>query len=438
MKNTEEFGRRVLAERGQRSQTDVDQQGGPYRQLLSRIENGDDIDITDATLTKIDNALHWTPGFAEALLYATQPAPDTPEQLHGQVENPHRLLGYNRHGDAIEGTNLIACNLAFYALFPMLAARSTTTLVDINVVGPFLGMVGISNSGALAKLVEQWPGRTTRTGVLADDPRLGGADLDPIAIDPIRGIESLTAARRLAKLALATHLPNRGPQASELGLTLFAKSVQLATDSTLNGHKLLTTDSTPLDFWKHFINQSGISEIAAAPADCTHAFQGILEANDVMIDLHAAPDLPTQAKKAATEYENGFGPRRVNPVNRYPECLVEIVNQPTPAAPADLHGALIVFDSGITPELHDIMEDRTQGPITVVTARGWAPDDNSSSQSIVITSPDHLEKYSTQHGAATLADYNRTTGVAVYTGPPCDRRRLNAAPQTATAIHLDF
>lgn len=435
MKNTEEFGRRVLAARGQRSQTFVDQQGGPYRQLLSRIENGDDIDITDATLTKIDTALHWTPGFAEALLYATQPAPDTPEQLH-EAEHPHRLLGYNRAGEAIEGTNLIACNLAFYALFPMLAARSTTTLIDINVVSPSsVGMAGIDDSGALAKLIEQWPGRTTRTGVLADDPRLGGADLEPIAIDPIRGLESLTAARRLAKLALAVNSPQRGPDASELGLTLFAKAIQLtAADSTLNGHKLLTADSTPLDFWKHFINQSGIHEVPTAPADCTWAFKGILEASDMMIDLHAAPDLPTQAEKAATEYEKGYRPD----LNRYPERLVEIVNQPTPAAPADLHGALIIFDSGITPELHDIMEDRAQGPITVVTALGWAPDDNSSSQSIVITSPDHLAKYITQHGAATMTDYNRTTGVAVYTGPPGDRRRQNTAPQTATAIHLDF
>lgn len=435
MKNTEGFGRRVLAARGQRSQTDVDQQGGPYRQLLSRIENGDDIDITDATLTKIDTALHWTPGFAEALLYATQPAPDAPEQLR-EAEHPHHLLGYTRHGEAIEGTNFIVCNLAFYALFPMLAARSTATLIDINAVSPSsIGMVEICDSGALAKLIEQWPGRTTRTGVLADDPRLGGADLEPIAIDPIRGLESLTAARRLAKLAIAANGNQyKGPAPSELGLTLFAKAIQLTTGSTRNGHELLTANSTPDSFWKHFINQSGIHEVPLAPADCSWAFKGILEASDMMIDLHAAPNLPTQAEKAAAEYENGYRPD----VNSYPECLVEIVNQPTPAAPADLHGALIVFDSRITPELHDIMEDRTQGPITVVTALGWAPDDNSSSQSIVITSPDHLEKYSTQHGAATLTDYNRTTGVAVYTGPPCDRRRLNTAPQTATAVHLDF
>lgn len=409
MLNTPTFGEFVKAARGTRSQADLAGKADTFRQRFGQIESGQPHDLTETALAQLDAAFEWPTEFAQAALRATlndhhDTHPTTYQPYDASDRGPCRL-GYFADGSVLTSVNRIASTAPAAAFFPMIAAAGRTTLIDIHALDD-------DERLALGGLASQWNDITNASGravcTIAANPDSIGTGWTPIAIDPLPGITSLSQAltltRRLRPI-IEKHLPTDD---MAIALSLLAAAIdlgdaqhKLGQSTHTNGIALIARPQGRSTSWGRLLEVAGLPPHRYQRVDLTRVFRGLFDARDALIDI-------------------AYDPGAATPIS--------MRRQPEVVAAQDLNGALLLFDSHLTPELpvvvHAALAAAGHLLPTVITGAADLFSDDFTGLVIDIhkiatalpTDRDWLRQWSAgELKYATITNYDSVTRRAVYT-----------------------
>lgn len=332
MLNTPSFGEFVKNARGPRSQTDLADKADTFRQRFGQIESGQPHDLTETALAQLDAAFEWPTDFAQAVLRATlndtydeQPVTYQPYEVSDWETCP---LGYIADGSPLISVNRIVSTAPAAAFLPMIAADRRTTLIDIHALDD-------DEHFAFGQLARQWESLTNGAGraarTFATHPNSGSERWDPIAVDPLPGITSLSQAltltRRLRPI-IEKRLPDTEDMAIALSLLAAASDLGDAQhphgSTSINGITQIARPDGPSGSWPRLLEVAGLPLHRYRQVDLTRVFRGLFDARDALIDIL---------------YNSGA------------TVPISIIREPEVIAAQELNGALLLFDSRLTPEL---------------------------------------------------------------------------------------
>lgn len=336
--NTAEFGRLFREARGQQTQDEIDELGGPYRQRQSEIERGDPIDLTPAVLNQIDTAFRWTRGSAETLLTSRDALSEPPAEL--DTIGP-RALGFDTGGREIPMPPKLIVDTSV-DLTPLLQRWDGLILIDVK-AADFMRTPPAPG--------DWWPRVVYRTG--ANEP----ADAQPIAIDPLAGLTSYRRAWALASLPI----PGKHDGGERAALTLLFTAAEMHREG-IDGLTALSklAQSSPvydsaLDRWREFHRASGLTSRLAKPEfkETAALFTGLMAARDMLVEV-----------------EISYTPNKPGDNN-------VTASVPKTVPPSALAGGVLYFDSAVCPELPlviDWAQTSHQPPPLLLTLTGGRVD----------------------------------------------------------------
>lgn len=412
MLNTPAFGEFVKTARGARSQADLADKADTFRQRFGQIESGQPHDLTETALAQLDAAFEWPTDFAQAALRATLNATDVLRQP--VTYQPYEVsdwetcpVAYLADGKPLISVNRIVSTAPAAAFLPMIAADRRTTLIDIHALDD-------DEHFMFGQLARQWESLTNGAGraarTFATHPNSGPERWDPIAIDPLPGITSLSQALTLTR-RLRPIIEKRLPDTEDMtiALSLLAAAIDLGDaqhthgSTSTNGIAQIARPEGPSGSWPSLLHVAGLPLHRYRQVDLTRVFRGLFDARDALIDILYNSDatIPTS---------------------------ISIIRDPEVVAAQDLNGALLLFDSRLTPELPVVVHAALAAaghplPTALTDTPDLIPDDFAG---LVIdinklpttlpTDPGWLRQW--RDGGlnyATITNYDSVTRRAVYT-----------------------
>jgi hypothetical protein len=203
MRNTPEFAEYVKMARGERTQEQIDDLGGPVRQTQSRIENAEAFEITSGMLSMLDKAHDEAPGFFDAILRTGHPVPAKISELryrNAQIIPVVGFVGYDvQSSQERELPRRLQMTTGRYGIFPLLGMLNNpgigTVLVDTATLN---GRVkGVSD---LPDVFEAWRSRHPESTPWTTVPDLHlRYGFQPLIIDPLSAVTTLGQARDLVR-----------------------------------------------------------------------------------------------------------------------------------------------------------------------------------------------------------------------------------------------
>ncbi|ORW12233.1 MULTISPECIES: hypothetical protein [Mycobacterium] len=359
---------RETRERSGRSQQEVHDAGGPYRQAQAAIESEQGDHIPDYFLPMFDHAYGWPRGYTQALAelgeyienpelgdalrgderdaavladYDGQPPPTVWKTFGGLYEDPNQATGYSpaylgfdpTTGEPVCLEGPLLTNVPFEHLHPMILARHGTTTIDVNVVdaNSMNTLTSHYAGGYVPESAAQQPIKLYRTGT--SDP----AQAEPIAIDSLSEITLLSEAKNLAAALrkIRPHVPTTTIRAAFTFLAIVA----FGEDPILTMTELLRrgTDTAATEFntrfeqfWQEFYDPAKAGpELARPDHHACDLLAGVLAARDEVLTI----DIGNHKGQRHPRYDI---PRTVRPDSILP-----------PSAPP----AMLFYDSNIAPEM---------------------------------------------------------------------------------------
>ena len=200
MRNTAEFAEFVKNARGASTQEQINNAGGPVRQTQSRIENGEDFEITKGMLDMLDKAHKRPPGFFDAILQTENPVPASFNERCYRDAQFTPIVGYHAQtGYAHELPRRLQVTtgpFGFYPLFGMLNTPGIgTVLVDIATLRNHA-----DGATDLPELLDRWGQRHPKSTPWTTVPELHlHHGFRPLIIDPLSAVSTLGQARDLVR-----------------------------------------------------------------------------------------------------------------------------------------------------------------------------------------------------------------------------------------------
>ncbi|KDE96846.1 hypothetical protein Y900_029885 [Mycolicibacterium aromaticivorans JS19b1 = JCM 16368] len=300
------------------SQQKVADAGGPHRQLQAALEKGEEPEASSGVLLMFDQAYGWPRGYTQAVaeLGVYQQTFDQPPALAGDEHDRRAFLDYrgqpehtvghatktfaalyrnadhdSRTGAAYLGffsdtgqpcylDGPVLTNVGFNVLYPMLLSRHGITTIDIHVTDDeTLDKLRFLTSGEMAEGVGHNKVHWYRIGT--NRSALGSAST--IAIDPLAGITTLSAAKLLAAelLRLRPHVPTTPLQAGYTFLAVVAFGED--TFTTLTELKRQGTDLKArefaarfAEFWEKFYDPQAGPDVAEPDRYACDLLSGVM------------------------------------------------------------------------------------------------------------------------------------------------------------------
>lgn len=238
MRNTPEFAEYVKKARGERTQEQIDDLGGPVRQTQSRIENAEAFEISSGMLSMLDKAHDEAPGFFDAILRTGHPVPAKISELryrNAQIIPTVGFVGYEvQSSQERELPRRLQMTTGHYGLFPLLGMLNNpgigTVLVDTATLN---GRVkGVSD---LPDVFEVWRSRHPESTPWTTVPDLHlRYGFRPLIIDPLSAVTTLGQARDLVRRIT-------GPTVDRLTTDLEHLAVTVALTAYLAKSQAMTT-----------------------------------------------------------------------------------------------------------------------------------------------------------------------------------------------------
>lgn len=421
MLNTPAFGAFIKEARGTRSQADLAGKADTFRQRFGQIESGQPHDLTESALAQLDAAFEWPTDFAQAALRATLSSdydeqPVTYQPYEASDWDPCRL-GYFADGELLVSVNRIASTAPAVAFFPMIVAARRTTLVDIHALDD-------DERLTLGRLASQWNSITNDAGravcTIPARPEEVGTGWTEVAVDPLPGIVSLSQALTLTRHlrpVIDKNVAVTGADDMSIALSLLAAAIDLGDVQQPNPARVDLGDSQPTNTnglaliarphstsasWRRLLEVAGLPNERYLRVNLTRVFRGLFDARDALIDI-------------------AYNPGSTTPIT--------MLKEPEVVAAQDLTGALLLFDSNLTPELpvvvHAALASAGHPLPTIITDAGQSlPDDltglvidiNNRTAGPLPTDPQWQQQW--RNGDlkyATITNYDSTTRRAVYT-----------------------
>lgn len=350
------FGQAIRRQRGERSQAEIANLGGPYRQFQARIERGEDIDLSEAVLRKYDNAFGWAVGTAATILQGT--VADVVEPVSPGATGG--LLGHcAASGRAVALPRYLRTTLAAETLIDVIAAWTGVVVADVQVFDlpdrarakkarniPSWMRDG-SAGPTIDRLTSRWkavaPDRAVvSAGVL-------GADADRVAIDPVPALTHSDQAYRLIDAVNGIHdtIPDKAKY--QVAWTLIFLAAQRRPAST--GRALLSVEAPllaqddplyrPFEFpWADFLPPDSLS-FEPRLSTAANLFAGLSAARDLSMTM---------------ELDNS------------PTPATPIFKGPTVVLPQEFSaGTLVLHNGDISPELPEIVAGTAGEPVLIIT-----------------------------------------------------------------------
>lgn len=344
--------------------------------------------VSDTELFSLDRTLQWPEGFAAAARDVA--ADNVSAMVYYEQLAVRRHLGYDCKQSPLSAAGSVVWAAPAEALIPRIASWSGTVLVDVRAFGSF--------ERELAKLAESWRNergqeQMGKTGI----SELALSEVDAVAVDPLPGIQSLAQARGLVEQIQAVRGLGPGEDASGAALTVLAAVIQLGEDSgdSSNGLDLMRQGINE-SILRGLVEKTGMGEKYARLANCEDLFAGLYRARDLAVNVVLRP-------------AGG----------------VKVWEMPVVKSACDLTGFLLFYDSAVCPELPIVVDDalgRVGEPTLVVSARAAFPGfgdggDRGGCLAVVVVKPGELKDdwVSEECGYATVSEFNRMSGQAVYT-----------------------
>ncbi|PQM45312.1 hypothetical protein C1Y40_04537 [Mycobacterium talmoniae] len=351
MENTAWFADFIRESRARRgwSQQQVDDAGGPYRQLQASIENQDRDDIPDGALLMFERAYGWPPGYATALaelgeyhqhgeineslrgderdaaaltdpysdeapqkvwktfsgLYQ-KPDPDVSGNFSALFQAPY--IGFDAtSGEPVYLEGPLLTNVPFQYLHPMILPRHGAAVIDTNVLDSSStgALTNYYIPGVLRESVAQEPMPVYR--VATTDPANRGT---AITVDPLSGITRLSEAKNLvaALRDVYPHVATSTVRAAFTFLVIAAFGHELTADShndlrrcedplvTITELKRCTAGTADgqftekfAQFWQNFYDPAKAGpELAQPDYRACDLLAGLLAARDELLEVQIA------------------------------------------------------------------------------------------------------------------------------------------------------
>ncbi|WP_342314761.1 hypothetical protein LIX17_25250 (plasmid) [Mycobacterium avium subsp. hominissuis] len=365
MENTPAFGKAVREQRGDRTQTEIANLGGPYRQLQGRIEKGDHIEVPDKALRQFDVAFGWAPGTAATILRGSQKglvAAPPPRIAVG-------ALGYDAEtGQAVEFPARLRTTLAPGDLVDAICSWPGIVVADTQVFdspdrSALRGLPGRLPEWVLKseigptgqRLASQWGAGADDRVALTVGVQCAG--IDSVAIDPIPGMTNSEQASRLIAAVRDIRPDSTSVAGRELEISHTLLQLACQRPHPERHRRALLTVERPFlrtddvlyeplsPSWKEFLDQAETTlPMEYAAPSVAALLSGLTTARDNSIDI-ILDKSTTPARIAKREV-------------------------PTVIFPQDLSaGTLLLHDAEVSPELPAVVTWATDHPVLVIAQK---------------------------------------------------------------------
>ena len=310
--NTALFAEFVKAARGTANltQDNLHEQGGPYRQMQGKVENGELHELDTTLLMQYDRAYGWPRGYAAAVAQAAAYAsgeladglPDEGRPHLASLYKPDMrsfaspVLGFNAATGRPVGADVpVLTNISFDVLRAIVDSRAGTTLLDIN-VGDQHSLHEVAH-GELAVERQRKLYRTTAPGEGA--LAYGVGSCDPIAVDPFTDLTGMADARRLARgllgLTSSNHTTIERAAVTFLAIAAFGTDPFDTIAAIASGGPLLTEFTA---FWETFRDEHSLGAHLTQPdREACRLLDGLGRARVSALDLKIGPHVEGHKRK---------------------------------------------------------------------------------------------------------------------------------------------
>ncbi|WP_186275176.1 hypothetical protein [Mycobacterium kubicae] len=365
MLNSVPFGKAIRDHRGQRTQVEIANLGGPYRQLQARIERGELFDLADAVLEKYDRAFGWAPGTSATILHGTQE--------NWATVQPNRVtrgaLGHNAAtGEVIDFPPHLRTTLAPERLIDAISGWHGLAVVDTQVLDLPTALSGRRETPGTDRLVSQWS--TTSPGRRAVSVGRHFKSTERVAIDPIPMMTNSLEACWLIDAVNGVHATVRIRDQQQVAFTMLFLAAQLPNPAHTT-RALLAVEAPLLGPEDPLFRPFSLSWDDFMPDNYPMLFTdpAFDIAANLLSGLRAARDHSRQITIDPSDRNRPLGERR-GPVFEVATVL------PAQSISA---GTLLLHDADISPELPAVMNWAATEPLMIVTRQPtWKMPDKAS------------------------------------------------------------